>query len=47
MMLIGFLAAILILTVAAAESSIGLAILVTFYRLKGGIGLNLITALKG
>ena len=36
-----------ILTVAAAESAIGLAILVIFYRLRGGISLDLINLLKG
>jgi NADH:ubiquinone oxidoreductase subunit K len=36
-----------IITVAAAESSIGLAILVIFYRLRGGISLDVIHYLKG
>jgi len=36
-----------IISVAAAESVIGLAILVIFYRLRGGISLDLITLLKG
>lgn len=36
-----------VLTVAAAESAIGLAILVVFYRLRGGISLDLINLLKG
>jgi len=36
-----------IITVAAAESSIGLAILVIFYRLRGGISLDIINYLKG
>jgi NADH:ubiquinone oxidoreductase subunit K len=39
--------ALCILTVAAAESAIGLAILVIFYRLRGGISLDLISLLKG
>jgi len=39
--------ALCILTVAAAESAIGLAILVIFYRLRGGISLDLINLLKG
>jgi len=36
-----------IISVAAAESVIGLAILVVFYRLRGGISLDLINLLKG
>ena len=36
-----------ILTVAAAESAIGLAILVVYYRLKGIIAVDNISALKG
>lgn len=39
--------AIFILTVAAAESSIGLAILVAFYRLHGTVALERITNIKG
>lgn len=38
---------IIILTVAAAESSIGLAILVIFYRLKGSIAIGAMRCLKG
>lgn len=44
---VGFVMALMILTVAAAESSIGLAILVSYYRLRGGIGIELISTLKG
>jgi len=36
-----------VISVAAAESVIGLAILVVFYRLRGGISLDLINLLKG
>lgn len=36
-----------ILTVAAAEAAIGLAILVTFFRNKGSIAVEDISALKG
>lgn len=36
-----------ILTVAAAESSIGLALLVVYYRLRGTIHLESINLLKG
>lgn len=35
--LMGQIYALLILTVAAAESSLGLAILIIYYRLRGGI----------
>jgi NADH-quinone oxidoreductase subunit K len=43
----GQIFAIFILTVAAAESSIGLAILVAFYRLHGTVALERITNIKG
>lgn len=36
-----------ILTVAAAESAIGLAILVAYYRLRGNINIEMISFLKG
>jgi NADH-quinone oxidoreductase subunit K len=36
-----------ILTVAAAESAIGLGLLVIFYRLRGILTLNSVTGLKG
>jgi len=36
-----------VLVVAAAESAIGLSILVIFYRIRGGISLDLINLLKG
>ena len=36
-----------ILTVAAAESAIGLAILVIYYRIKGIISINFINSIKG
>ena len=38
---------LLVLTVAAAESAIGLAILVVFYRNKGTISVEDINAMKG
>lgn len=44
---IGQIYALLVLTVAAAESSIGLAIIVVYYRLRGGISIDLISLLKG
>jgi NADH-quinone oxidoreductase subunit K len=39
--------AIFVLTVAAAESAIGLAILVVYYRIKGIISINFINSIKG
>ena len=43
----GQIASIIILTVAAAEAAIGLAILVAFYRNKGAIAVEDINELKG
>jgi NADH-quinone oxidoreductase subunit K len=45
--LIGQLFSLYILTVAAAESAIGLAILVVYYRLRGIISIDNISLLKG
>lgn len=45
--LLGQLFALFVLTVAAAESAIGLAILVVYYRLRGIIAIDYISALKG
>lgn len=39
--------ALLILTVAAAESAIGLAILVIYYRIRGTIRIDFINLIKG
>jgi NADH-quinone oxidoreductase subunit K len=44
--LMGQIYALLILTVAAAESSLGLAILIIYYRLRGGISIDLVSLLK-
>jgi NADH-quinone oxidoreductase subunit K len=44
---IGQIFAVFVLTVAAAESAIGLAILVSYYRLLGTIALEQISFLKG
>jgi len=44
---IGQLFTLFVLTVAAAESSIGLAILVMFYRVKATIALDFVNFLKG
>ena len=38
---------IMILTVAAAESSIGLAIMVAYYRIKGTIAIKSLNWLRG
>ncbi len=43
----GQIFALMILTVAAAESSIGLAILVVYYRIRNTITVELMTLTKG
>jgi NADH:ubiquinone oxidoreductase subunit K len=43
----GQIFAVFILVVAAAESSIGLAILIAFYRINGTISINFINLLNG
>nr|YP_009092455.1 NADH dehydrogenase subunit 4L [Gloeochaete wittrockiana]AIM52041.1 NADH dehydrogenase subunit 4L [Gloeochaete wittrockiana] len=45
--LFGQVAAFFILTVAAAESAIGLALLVVYYRIRGTIAVEKINLLKG
>lgn len=45
--IVGQVFALFILTVAAAESSIGLAILVVYYRLRGVVLMDYISSLKG
>ena len=45
--LLGQIFALFVLTVAAAESAIGLAILVVYYRIKGLISINYINSIKG
>jgi NADH-quinone oxidoreductase subunit K len=45
--LVGQVFALFVLTVAAAESAIGLAILVVFYRIRGVIAIDYINGLKG
>jgi len=45
--LLGQVFSLLILTVAAAESAIGLALLVVYYRVKGNIDIDYINTLKG
>jgi NADH-quinone oxidoreductase subunit K len=44
---LGQIFAIFVLVVAAAESSIGLAILVAYYRIRGNIAMENINILKG
>jgi NADH-quinone oxidoreductase subunit K len=44
---LGGIFALFVLTVAAAESAIGLAILVIFYRVKGTISVGSIRLMKG
>jgi len=46
-LIVGYIYILCILTVAAAEVAIGLALLVVFYRIRGGISLDFITLLKG
>lgn len=45
--LIGQVFTIMVLTVAAAESSIGLAIMVAYYRIKGTISIKSLNWLRG
>jgi NADH-quinone oxidoreductase subunit K len=45
--IVGQIFALLILTVAAAESSIGLAILVVYYRIRNTISVELMSLTKG
>jgi NADH-quinone oxidoreductase subunit K len=45
--LLGQIYSLFLLTVAAAESSIGLSIVIVYYRLRGGISIDLLSLLKG
>jgi NADH-quinone oxidoreductase subunit K len=45
--LLGEIFVVIILTVAASETSIGLAILIIYYRLQGTIAIEYINKLKG
>jgi NADH-quinone oxidoreductase subunit K len=45
--LLGYIYVLSILTIAAAEVAIGLALLVLFYRIRGGIVLDFISLSKG
>jgi len=45
--IVGQIFALLVLTVAAAEAAIGLALLVLYYRVRGTIQIEFINLLKG
>lgn len=45
--ILGQLFSLLILTIAAAESAIGLAILVIYYKIRGVISVDYISTIKG
>lgn len=45
--LLGQIFCLFILTIAAAESALGLAIMVVYYRIRGLLELDLISSLKG
>jgi len=45
--LMGQMFALFVLTVAAAESAIGLAILVVYYRIRGTIAVEFVNLMKG
>jgi NADH:ubiquinone oxidoreductase subunit K len=44
--LLGQIYAITILAIAAAETSLGLALLIIYYRLRGGISIDLLSLIK-
>jgi len=44
--LLGQLYSLLLLAVAASETAIGLAVIIIYYRLRGGISIKLISLLK-
>lgn len=44
--ILGQIFSFFILIIAAAESALGLAILVVYYRVRGGIAVSLLTLLK-
>ena len=45
--ILGQIFALFILTIAAAESSIGLAILVVYYRMQGSVSIDSINLMRG
>jgi NADH-quinone oxidoreductase subunit K len=44
--LLGQVFTLIVLTVAAAESALGLAILIVYYRVRGGIALDTVQTLR-
>jgi len=44
--ILGQIYSLMILTVAASESAIGLSIIIVYYRIRGGISIDLINLLK-
>lgn len=44
--LLGQILSLLIFSIAAAETALGLAVLVVYYRLRGGIAVDLVNLLK-
>jgi NADH-quinone oxidoreductase subunit K len=45
--MLGQIYSLLVLTIGAVESAIGLAILIVYYRLRGSIAVDMIYTLKG
>lgn len=45
--LLGQIYSLMVLVLAASESAIALAIIIVYYRLRGGISVNLLNLLKG
>lgn len=45
--IIGLIASIFVITVAAVESAIGLSIMISFYKIKGSISIRFLNLLKG
>jgi NADH-quinone oxidoreductase subunit K len=44
--LFGQVCSLLVLTLSAAETAIGLAVIIVYYRMRGGISIKLISLLK-
>ena len=45
--ILGLITVILVITVAAVESAIGLSIMISFYKVKGSINIRFLNILKG
>lgn len=45
--IIGLVVVIFVITVAAVESAIGLSIMISFYKIKGSVGIRFLNLLKG